>query len=97
MKIMKTIFFINDTVPTKKELDFASKIEGKVVFRNVQFFPHEVSEGSIEKCDYVCGKVPEIYAKKFEVIDFEHEAIEKKIVKEETKKSVKKVNWKPNK
>jgi hypothetical protein len=95
MKIMKTIFFINDTVPTKKELEFASKIEGKIVFRNVQFFPHDFSEGSIEKCDYVCGNVPEIYAKKFKVIDFESEHEEKRIVKKETKKPVPK--WKPNK
>lgn len=93
---MKTIFFIKSTVPTKEELSFADSIKGKVVFRNVNFLPHDISEGSIERCDAICGQVPKVYSDRFNVIDFKPESEPEP--EPEPEKSVKGsvAKWKPN-
>lgn len=96
----KILFFIADVLPSVKEKEIASKIDGKVCFRNAKFID-EVA--NLESCDFVLGKVP----KNYKVIPFygskpkeENKIIkkdeEKKEEKKEETKSILQNIWKPN-
>jgi len=58
----KILFFINDAMPTAKELAAADELSAHVVFRNANYIP---AEGSLEHCDGVAGSVPKRYAEAF--------------------------------
>lgn len=58
-----TLFFIDGPVPSEKDLDEASKLEGRVVFRNAQGVTKDCS---IEFCVNVAGAVPDIYKRAVE-------------------------------
>lgn len=92
MSETKTLFFIADVVPSEKEKEAASKIEGKVCFRNARF----VDESSnLESCDFVAGKVPKSY-RKINFYGVEPKKVENTENKEETKKPVVSNVWQPN-
>lgn len=55
---MKTLYFIGDCAPTQADVEAASKLKGKVVFRNgSKCGPTDIKES----CDFVAGDVPELY------------------------------------
>lgn len=54
----KVLYFIRSAVPTKAEYDAASKLEGKVLFRNGSVV---TEEDSLESCDAVAGTIPARY------------------------------------
>jgi hypothetical protein len=60
----KILFFVNGFAPTGEDMKDAAKIEGQVLFRNVQLFDENEP---LEKCDGVMGLVPEPYAEKYKV------------------------------
>ena len=64
----KILYFIDGPTPSEKDISVAEKLDGNVVFRNGLFVNDELGEGQVEKCDFVCGQVPDIYAKKYKTI-----------------------------
>lgn len=58
----KILFFVNGFAPTGEDMKAASKIEGQVLFRNVQLFDESQP---LEKCDGVAGVAPAPYIDKF--------------------------------
>lgn len=96
MSQTKTLFFIAEAVPSDKEKEAASKIEGKVCLRNARFI---VESDNLESCDFVAGKVPKSYRKipfygaKQEKVENTKKEEEKK---EDPKKSIPGSIWKPN-
>lgn len=60
MKAPKILFFVDGMAPSAEDLAAASEINGQVVFRNARAVP---SEGALETCDGVAGKVPPQYSK----------------------------------
>ena len=59
MKPAKILFFVDGVAPTPEDYEAASKLTAQVVFRNARAVP---SEGALEECDGVAGKVPPTYA-----------------------------------
>lgn len=60
MKAPKILFFVDGMAPSAEDMAAASEINGQVVFRNARAVP---SEGALETCDGVAGKVPPQYSK----------------------------------
>lgn len=58
MKAPKILYFVDGMAPTSEDMQKAADIKGQVCFRNARAVP---SEGSLEKCDGVAGKVPATY------------------------------------
>lgn len=63
MKPAKILYFVDGHAPTPDDFTAAAELTATVVFRNARAVPSEPH--SLEICDGVAGKVPEIYAKKF--------------------------------
>jgi hypothetical protein len=61
-KLPFILFFLADAVATPKELAAASKIRGRIGYRNAQYVD---PDHGCEPCDGVAGAVPPQYAKKF--------------------------------
>ena len=62
MKPAKILYFVDGVSPTPGDFEAASKMQASVVFRNARAVP---SEGALEECDGVAGKVPPTYAEAF--------------------------------
>lgn len=60
MKPAKILYFIEGVAPRPEDFEAASQMAATVVFRNARAVPPE--QHSLEICDGVAGKVPEIYA-----------------------------------
>lgn len=58
----KILFFVNGFAPTGEDMKEAAKIDGQVLFRNVELFDETAP---IESCDGVAGAAPSIYVEKF--------------------------------
>lgn len=59
-KTPKILFFVDGMAPSSEDMAEAAEITGQVCFRNARAI---ASEGSLEACDGVAGKVPPQYAK----------------------------------
>ena len=66
MKPAKILFFVDGVAPTPEDYEAASKLTAQVVFRNARAVP---SEGALEECDGVAGKVPPTYAEAYPEAD----------------------------
>ena len=66
MKPAKILFFVDGVAPTPEDYEAASKLTAQVVFRNARAVP---SEGALEECDGVAGKVPPTYAETYPEAD----------------------------
>lgn len=62
MSIPKILYFISGPAPKAEDVEKASQIKAKVVFRNA-LAVHP--ESALEDCDGVMGDVPESYSTKF--------------------------------
>lgn len=60
MKPAKILYFVDGVAPSADDMIAAAAINGQVCFRNARAI---VSEGALEECDGVAGKVPPTYAK----------------------------------
>ena len=62
-----TLYFINTPAPTAEDKAHAAALGQGVVFRNARFVQEDDTDVhvSIEKCDFVAGAVPMIYATRF--------------------------------
>ena len=60
MKLPKVLYFVDGVAPTADDIKDASAIAAHVVYRNARAV---ASEGALEDCDGVAGKVPPQYAK----------------------------------
>lgn len=58
-KTPKILFFVDGMAPSSEDMAEAAEITGQVCFRNARAI---ASEGSLEACDGVAGKVPPQYA-----------------------------------
>ena len=58
----KILFFVNGFAPTGEDMKQAAKIDGQVLFRNVELFDEHAP---IETCDGVAGAAPAVYVDKF--------------------------------
>lgn len=63
MKPAKILFFVDGPAPSADDFVAAAELKATVVFRNARAVPSEPH--SLEICDGVAGKVPEIYAKAY--------------------------------
>lgn len=61
----KILFFVNGFAPSGEDLKEAAKVEGQVLYRNVQLFD---DKQPLEKCDGVAGCAPSQYLEKFKTI-----------------------------
>ena len=66
MKPAKILYFVDGVAPTPEDYEAASKLTAQVVFRNARAVP---SEGALEECDGVAGKVPPTYAEAYPEAD----------------------------
>jgi len=67
MKPAKILFFVDGHAPTSDDFKEAAKLSANVVFRNARAVPSEAH--SLETCDGVAGKIPPLYAAKFETAE----------------------------
>ena len=58
----KILFFVNGFAPTGADMKAASKIDGRVLFRNVELFDENAP---LEPCDGVAGAAPTVYVEAF--------------------------------
>ncbi len=62
MKPAKILYFVDGPHPTPDDIKASVAMKANVVFRNARAVP---SEGALEECDGVAGKVPKRYADKY--------------------------------
>jgi hypothetical protein len=72
MKPLKILYFINDSMPTAKQIADAEQYGNLICYRNAVHVPQE---GALEACDGVAGEVPARYAAEFKTAA---EAVEKR-------------------
>lgn len=58
----KILYFVNGFAPSKADLKAAKKIDGEVLYRNVQLFDESAP---LEACDGVAGVAPAVYVEAF--------------------------------
>lgn len=65
LKQPRVIYFTRGIVPTDEEIAEAHRCGNNVVVRNAALVEPNLTNGQIERCDFVAGAVPPAYAKRF--------------------------------